>query len=69
MCSLPVEGDLADLHLGSFIHFEDDFERGWRHLVQLRLDGGELAAALGQVFLQDHAGRAGLDWDRTAIRR
>ncbi len=53
---IAFEGDLPDLHLGAFINVEIDDQRGRRHLAHFRLDAGELAAALGQVFEQHVAG-------------
>ncbi len=46
--------DLADLDLGAFVYVEGDLERGRGNLADFRLDGGELPAALREVFLQHH---------------
>ena len=57
---IAVKDDVADLDLGPFVHFEYNFERRGRNLADLRLHGGELPAALGQVFLQNVAARCTL---------
>ena len=62
------DGDLADFDLRTFVDVEDDLERRGRDLMHFRLDGGELAAALGQVFLNHHGGALDLVRDRIAIR-
>src|SRR5579871_5664045 len=49
---VPFESDVADLDLGTFVDLEDDLKRRGRHLMDVGLDSGELAAALRQVLLQ-----------------
>ena len=63
---IPLDIDFADLHLGSFIHVERDFERGWGNLADFRLNGGVLPPALRQIFLE-HDGGA-LDLVRIVLR-
>ena len=53
---LPTILMSPDFDLGAFVHVENDFEGGGRDLADLGVDCGELAAALGEEFLQDDRG-------------
>ncbi len=63
---VAFELDFTDLHLRSFIYVENYLERGRRHLADFRFNRGELAAALGQVLLQNIA--CALDLVRVVLR-
>ena len=66
---LPVISMSPTFTFGPSLTLKVTFERGGRDLLDLRIDGGVLAAALGQEFLQDDGGALDLVRDRTAIPR
>ncbi len=53
---VPYEIDFVDLYLWPFIHLENNGNAGRRNLMKLRIHGGELASALGQILFQNHCG-------------
>ena len=63
---VALHGNLANLHLWAFVHLEDHLQRGRRNLAKIGFHGGELTAALSQIFLQ-HIGGS-LDLIRIVLR-
>ena len=51
---VALDIDVPHLHLGAFIDVESDLQGGGRNLLDARLDGGVLMAALGEKLLQRH---------------
>ena len=53
---VPLDVDIADLHLRTLGHVEGDAQRRRRDLLDLRIHGGVLPAALGQEILERDGG-------------
>ena len=53
---VALNGDVPHLHLGPFGHLEYHFHGRGRNLAQFRFNGRILAAAFGEIFLQNDGG-------------